>query len=48
MLINDLYMKCFEDVLKKALGDEKWKIESLLYKNFGKYMIEKGNKDKGC
>lgn len=46
-LVNDLFLKCFNEILPQSQGNEKLKCEVLLFKNFGKHLIENGHKDKG-
>lgn len=41
--INALYLEAFERIVKQMPnGYEKIKCESLLFKNFGKYMVQHG------
>lgn len=46
--MNNLYVDCFNSILPKVKDEvELIKCQVLLYKNFGKYMIESGSKEKG-
>jgi hypothetical protein len=47
-LVNDLYLECFQRILPSARNhSEKIKCEAVLLKNFGKYMVTCGMKQKG-